>query len=91
MAVKDLVLHGMRWVVGMGERISLWRDPWVPKEGDCMVHSIYIGGIEELQVCDLLREDKASWNEGLVRGIFVEKEADLILSISLSLGMREDR
>ncbi|KAL0013435.1 hypothetical protein SO802_000504 [Lithocarpus litseifolius] len=30
MATQDLVRRGMRWQIGDGERIQVWKDKWLP-------------------------------------------------------------
>lgn len=56
-----------------------------------MVRSTFLEGMEQLHVCELLNEDRTSWNEGLIRGILVEEEVELVLSIPFSLGAMKDR
>lgn len=56
-----------------------------------MIQRPCIEGIEEMRVCELLNEDLVSWNEGMVRGMFVEEEAKDILNIPLSFRLREDK
>lgn len=32
-----LITRGMRWNIGNGSDINIWKEPWVRREGDCHV------------------------------------------------------
>lgn len=48
-------------------------------------------GFEDMSVSDLMNENMSSWNSDLIKRMFREEEANLIMSIPLSLRHREDK
>lgn len=55
------------------------------------LNSFAIEGCENMTVNELMNEDNLSWNAELIRGLFAEEEAELILGIPLSVRSREDK
>lgn len=47
--------------------------------------------MKDMIVSELLNKDGTSWNSGMVRGVFVDEKAKLIMSIPLSFKCMRDR
>jgi len=56
---RGLLLKGLSWTTGHGERVRIWRDKWVMNYGN-----FFIGwppvGLEERKVKDLMDDGEAS-------------------------------
>ena len=66
-------MKGIKWKVGDGRSINVWRDKWLP---------FTPGGQQDenssLLVKDLIDEDKNWWNEALIDMVFDRKTAAAI-------------
>lgn len=84
MAAKPVLMEGVRWCVGDGKSIKIWGDAWIPsaKSGKIISPRLVMDIGEK--VANLIAHDKAEWNVGLVRSIFLPLEAETILSILLA-------
>lgn len=52
------VLHlGLRWHIGDGKSVHIWRDPWLPTKGSFMVRSIPQGSYPVESVSNLILAD----------------------------------
>ena len=76
--------EGTRWCVGDERSIKIWEDRWIPSTESGRVISprpqLEVGE----KVANLIVQDKAEWNAGLIRSIFLPHEAEAILSIPIS-------
>ena len=70
---QDTLVKGIKWKVGDGRSINVWRDKWLP---------FTPGGQQDensgLLVKDLIDEDKNWWNEALIDMVFDRKTAAAI-------------
>lgn len=80
---------GLRRRVGSGESVSILTDPWLPRE-----HNPYVnpeqGGMEGKKVNNLFRMEAKEWDEDLIRDMFNDQEAAIILGIQLSESTTSD-
>ncbi|XP_062087000.1 uncharacterized protein LOC133793720 [Humulus lupulus] len=86
---RSLVVEGARLKVGNGSSIRMGRDPWIPKA----THRTPLGLHPELTnnlVQSLMIPVSLVWDRDLVRDIFSPEDAEIILSIPLSLDRLED-
>ena len=84
-------MEGLRWRVGDGERINVWRDPWLPSEFPSFVTSQVASGLENMKVADLIKPGTNEWNSELLQQLFLARDISMIESISLCLGQVDDR
>jgi hypothetical protein len=85
------VLHlGLRWHIGDGKSVDIWRDPWLPTKGSFMVRSDPQGSHPVESVSDLILADSQRWNVELIKEVFSEWEANVIVSIPLPPRQRVD-
>jgi hypothetical protein len=78
----ELLKKGVIWRVGNGTQIRVWRDPWIPRDGNHHPRSAQ-GQYWLCWVTDFLNPD-GSWNRNLVQQHFEPEEASLILQIQTS-------
>lgn len=76
----DIVKKGMIWRVGDGVGLSIWNDPWLPR--DSVRKPITPRGATLLtEVSELMDPATGSWDTAFVRNIFWEEDASLILAL----------
>ncbi|XP_041001694.1 uncharacterized protein LOC121247405 [Juglans microcarpa x Juglans regia] len=85
-SAMDVLKRGMIWRVGNGEDIKIWGQKWLPKPGSGCVQSQVSILQNEAYVNELIDTDGKRWKEELVRLVFEEEEANLILSIPIRGG-----
>jgi len=80
----QLLKDGLIWRVGNGKTINIWKDPWIPR-GDTR-RVITPKGASILQkVEELINPVTEDWDEQLVRDTFYEEDANIILSLPISV------
>ena len=91
MAAQALVRRGVRWQVGDGERIQVWKDKWLPNPSTYKVVSSENLGPRVTWVRDIIDGDRMEWRADLIRQTFMPQDVDAILSIPLSANRARDR
>jgi hypothetical protein len=61
--------HGYIWRVGNGEKIDIWKDPWLPSSANGKITTLR-GGVIYTKVHELISPVTATWDEELLRDIF---------------------
>ncbi|KAA3459022.1 reverse transcriptase [Gossypium australe] len=88
-SAKGLLLKGLGWRVGDGQKISVWDDRWVP--GGELVNSQITSQNPSLgKVAELIDNNTMRWNEEVIFRTFAERDAERILCIPLSTRSHED-
>lgn len=80
---------GVRRRVGRGTEIDILKDPWLPCDVNPKVTSVHPNLVGE-KVSSLMVADELSWDVDLVRDMFNQRDADLILSITLNVSRTND-
>ncbi|KAL0406582.1 UNVERIFIED_CONTAM: putative mitochondrial protein [Sesamum latifolium] len=88
--VALLAKQGLRWRVGDGQNIRVWKDPWLPRPSTFLPVTSQSQFLPDLRVRDLLDQSNKCWNEGLIDGLFWLEDAELIKSIPLSHFLTSD-
>jgi hypothetical protein len=88
---RDLLLKGLIWRVGNGQSIRIWEDKWLPTPTTFAVQSSPQILPANAKVADLIDSDLKDWNVGLIKAVFVEEEAKVIINIPLSPCLPNDR
>ncbi|XP_038974801.1 uncharacterized protein LOC120106025 [Phoenix dactylifera] len=87
-----VVLSEIRWVIGDGHSIDVLEDSWVTDWPICrlptMVDSARLAGC---RVRDLLDSEGSHWRVGLIREVFGEQLAEMILALPIPSGGVSDR
>uniref|UniRef100_A0A2N9H9Z1 Reverse transcriptase domain-containing protein n=2 Tax=Fagus sylvatica TaxID=28930 RepID=A0A2N9H9Z1_FAGSY len=82
---KQVLIDGMRWRVGSGEKIKIWKDPWLPCLSTYKVISPMNGFDEHATVDSLIIRESMCWNVPLLENIFLPRDVELIRQIPLSI------
>ncbi|XP_060974183.1 uncharacterized protein LOC133039333 [Cannabis sativa] len=85
----DLLRQGVKRTIGTGSSTSILHHPWLPDSGNPYITSSHIGLIGHT-VSSLFSIDERSWDTDLVRDMFNDRDANLILSIPLSFSASSD-
>ena len=80
---KELVRAGARIRVGNGLQVNIEHDPWLPCVENPRVTTTH-PALANQKVASLMDSGRVSWDEDLVRDLFNNRDASLILSIPLS-------
>ena len=91
LAAQPIINRGMRWQVGDGKSIRIWKDKWIPTPSTFRVISPRT--LQPLdQTADILIDaDRGIWRADLVRELLINFEAKTILSIPLSIRVPRDK
>jgi hypothetical protein len=85
----QLVKRGVRWNIGNGSNIKVLTDPWIPNVRPEMLKTLTpLPNGTTVDV--LLIEDHRSWDADVVRSVFEEEIANLVLQIPISRRGGED-
>ncbi|CAN1253998.1 Putative ribonuclease H protein At1g65750 [Linum perenne] len=87
---QDLVRHGYRWRVGNGRSISVWKEPWLRRDGRLRVESAPVHGLENISVADLWMPETRCWDEELLSELFPDEEARAIMEVNTLTGEAND-
>ena len=90
MEAKSVVERGMRWNIGNGRSVDIWRDRWLPTPNSFKVISPRSQGSSVERVEHLLDNDRRAWDINKVRSTFLPFEAKTVLGIPISLGLPND-
>ena len=88
---QSLIIEGMLWRVGNGENIKVWQDRWLPQGSTYSVISPRMFLSVDTMVADLIDSSTARWKNEVIDSLFIDYEADLIKSISLSAALPPDK
>jgi hypothetical protein len=88
---RDLFLQGLIWRVGNGQSIRICGDKWLPTPTTFAVQSSPQILPTNAKVADLIDSDLKDWNVDLIKVVFVEEEAKVIINIPLSPCLPNDR
>ena len=86
-----MVRRGIRWQVGNGHSIQIWKDKWLPTPSTHKVISPSSCLPLEAQAEELIDQDDGVWKNDLVQQIFLPHEVDAICGIALSTNLPYDK
>lgn len=66
----------MRWQIGNGKKVCIWKDKWTPFPSTYRVVSPHIPLPEDATVDTLIDSDHELWRADLVRELFLNFEAE---------------
>ena len=76
----QVLRNGMIWRIGNGRSVSIWRDPWIPREWSKRPVTPK-GNNLICKVDELIDPDTGEWDRQLVHQTFWPQDADIILAI----------
>ena len=63
---RKVILMGMRWRMGDGKSIDIYRDNWLPGKGFARIVSPQVAALEGAQVAAFINPNTRSWNINLL-------------------------
>jgi hypothetical protein len=84
-ASQVVVKHGLRWWLGKGDKINVWRQPWLREIDNALITTSLIHGKENMKVSDLINHETRSWRRELIHQIFCPRDVAPIERIPLNL------
>jgi ribonuclease HI len=81
--------RGHIWRVGDGTSINIWSDAWIPSSPSRKILTPR-GNTVYTKVSELIDPVTRSWDEELLRDLFLDVDVTRILKIPLAVGMMED-
>ncbi|KAK1398571.1 hypothetical protein POM88_008434 [Heracleum sosnowskyi] len=88
-AAQDLVKQGVSCNVGDGHSIPIMGVPWLPNEIDPYIHTTSESLVNQ-KVNALMVTGTKQWDDDLISDIFVDRDAQLIMSIPISDGINDN-
>jgi hypothetical protein len=88
---KPVIELGLRWSIGNGQQVKIWKDSWLPELSSFKVWSPVRNLDEDAVVAELIDVDLKKWKSELVLNSFNDFEARQILNIPLSWLLPEDK
>lgn len=86
---KSLLLEGLKWRVGNGEKIGVWDEAWLLDDSSSIVPTSNIESPADLRVADLIN-DEGAWDEEALALHFTAADAALVRDIPLSVRCPSD-
>nr|XP_027122200.1 uncharacterized protein LOC113739155 [Coffea arabica] len=88
MGARQLIEQGTRRRIGNGKSTYIWEESWMPDNHQGKVTTQKPQGCNLVKVEELIIQNR--WNKNLIFRNFCPKDAEMILSIPISLANRED-
>ncbi|KAI9162186.1 hypothetical protein LWI28_024695 [Acer negundo] len=85
---KALLVEGVRWRVGNGKSIKIYKDKWIPRHSTFKIVSS--PKLDTEATVDQLFTPSGEWNVNLIKVSFLPVEANAILSIPIGRSLMED-
>ena len=82
---------GLRWQIGNGFKVQVWKDKWLPSSSTYKVVSPRLNAPVDLQVSKLIDTENRCWNLHLLQQLFLPFEVEEIRSIPLSNSLPSDK
>ncbi|CAJ2642045.1 unnamed protein product [Trifolium pratense] len=89
-ASQVVVRRGLKWRLGNGNNINVWKQPWLRDDHQTHVTTEMITGREDMRVAGLVNNNTGMWNHDLVQQIFNERDVAAISKIPLNLLTQDD-
>ncbi|KAL0305076.1 UNVERIFIED_CONTAM: LINE-1 retrotransposable element O protein [Sesamum angustifolium] len=80
LAARDLFILGLRWHIGTGQNVCIWKDSWIPRPWKIQV-IMAPNTLHPDATVDKLLDDLGGWNGALIRSFFRSEDVGLILGI----------
>ncbi|KAL8113024.1 hypothetical protein AgCh_020371 [Apium graveolens] len=90
LTAQDLLKHGCRRRIGNGDRTRIWKVPWLPDVDNGYLSTDMPLELQNATVSGLMEIDHRRWDEEVISDLCNDRDKELILSIPLSMGTRED-
>lgn len=88
---KEVPKKGFKWVLGDGESIRVFEDPWIRGKENYMVDSMVAGTSSGMKVCELFAPGVKQWDISKVNSLFTNCDAKAILALPVLTNQVYDR
>lgn len=88
---QPLIRRGLKWVIGNGEQVRVWKDRWISGFSDLSLNGQSATLYPNLLVKDLFVSGTREWDGLNVRSLVGEEEANKILTIRPSVVGSQDK
>lgn len=88
---KEALKKGFKWVLGDGEDIRIFEDPWVRGKENYMVDNTYTGIASGTKVCELFIPGEKQWDISKVHNLVTNYDAKIFLAIPIPRNQVPDR
>lgn len=86
---KGLLGSGLKWRIGSGTSVSIWKDHWLPEKAQRSIYADRVAGLD--WVAELTLKEPNCWNRDLIYSTFSVGEADQIMSIAIPTTDQSDK
>ena len=80
---RSVITSGIRWRIGNGERINMWKDPWIKDNLSFKPTTLVTDGMVDLKVSTLWSHEMHCWNEGLLKELLNDQVVKAISKMLL--------
>ena len=76
---RALLEEGIRWKIGSGNQVRVWKDPWLPMPSTFrpVLQNLFLA--ETMTVADLILPHPRRWNKNLIEFLFPSRDVELIM------------
>ncbi|KAL0355215.1 UNVERIFIED_CONTAM: putative mitochondrial protein [Sesamum radiatum] len=90
LSTREIVQAGIRYRIGSGTSVNIWKDPWIPRPSTFKPLSPPPHGLEEAVVAALIDPQTEDWDQYIIDAIFCQEDKDLILKIPIGRAPQTD-
>ncbi|XP_057794267.1 uncharacterized protein LOC131010650 [Salvia miltiorrhiza] len=90
-SAQDLLRRGIRWRIGDGAQVRVFKDPWLRNGDSFRVTAAGPIFLDDLRVHDVMNQTMTGWNVDLLKSIVGEADFKNIMSIPLLPNAGPDR
>uniref|UniRef100_A0A2N9FI47 CCHC-type domain-containing protein n=1 Tax=Fagus sylvatica TaxID=28930 RepID=A0A2N9FI47_FAGSY len=88
---RNVMRDGLRWRVGSGTNIKIWKDAWLPSPSTFRPISPISGSNSEATVDSLIDGNSMCWDVDKLKQMFLPRDVEIINQIPLSLRRPKDK
>jgi hypothetical protein len=89
-ASQVIVKRGLRWKLGSGAKVHVWKQPWLRDDTNALNTIDITQGRADMRVADLIDYITGSWKNDLIQQTFNLRDAEEIMKIPLNLLQNDD-
>ena len=90
LAARGIIEKGLRWSIGNGKKVNIWKDRWLPTPVSFKVCNPRRQGSNVEMVANLLDCENGIWDANKVKDTFLPHKANVVLGIPISPCLPED-
>lgn len=91
LGVKNLLANGAHKIVGNGDNILVWEDPWLPDLLGFSPRPRFQGEESCLVVSQLMKPSRTGWDKEKLRSLFDQDSINAIRKIPVWISSQPDR